>query len=422
MKSANPYILIIVLITAISAAFAAKPAGKSPQGSELIARGNNQFTLDIYRRLATGQDNLFLSPYSISTALAMTYLGSEGRTATQMAATLHYPTDRNDASSEPFQPLDRDQFSGLLGAMNKDLNARGKEGNYELAVANALWPQKGYKFLDKYIRLVQSDFDAGLTELDYALQAEKSRLTINSWVEEKTNDKIKDLIPKGMLNAMVRLVLTNAVYFKGDWNEQFEPKETKDAPFTLIDGKTATAAMMNQTKDFRYAETGALQILDLPYVGNELSMIVLLPKAQNGLPDIQESLTIEKLHNSLASLRKRKVAVSLPKFKITSKFSLASVLQPMGMTDAFSRNADFSGMTGSKDLFISAVVHKAYVDVNEEGTEAAAATGVTMKLLSIPAPPARFIADHPFMFLIRDNKTGSILFIGRVMNPATASV
>jgi len=417
MKSTNPYILIIVLITAISAAFAAKPAGKSPQGSELIARGNNQFTLDIYRKLAAGQYNLFLSPYSISTALAMTYLGAHGRTATQMAATMNYPTDKNAVASEPFQPLDRDQFSESLGAMNKDLNARGKEGNYELAVANALWPQKGYKFLDEYIRLVRTDFDAGLTELDYVSQAEKSRQTINSWVEDKTNDKIKDLIPKRMLNAMQRLALTHAVYFQGDWNEQFEPKETEDAPFTLIDGKTATAAMMRQTKDFRYVETGALQILDLPYVENELSMIVLLPKAQNRLPDIQKSLTIEKLHNSLASLRKRKVAVSLPKFKITSKFSLASVLQSMGMTDAFSRNADFSGMTGGKDLFISAVVHKAYVDVNEEGTEAAAATGVTMKLLSIPAPPVRFTADHPFMFLIRDNTTGSILFIGRVMNP-----
>jgi len=213
------------------------------------------------------------------------------------------------------------------------------------------------------------------------------------------------------------LVLTNAVYFKGDWDEQFEPDKTKDASFTLIDGKTVTAPMMNQTRDFKYGETDALQVLELPYVDNELSMIVLLPKAKDGLPDFERLLTIEKLGNSLVRLRKREVVVSLPRFKITSKFSLASVLQSMGMTDAFSRNADFSGMTGGKDLFISAVVHKAYVDVNEEGTEAAAATGVTMKLLSIPAPPARFVADHPFMFLIQDNKTGNILFIGRVMNP-----
>jgi len=413
MKSANTYAIIIVLIAAFSAAFGANAAGKAPKGSDLIAQGNNQFTLEIYRKLAGGGDNLFLSPYSISTALAMTYLGAAGQTEAQIAATLHYPT----AAPEPGRSLDRAEFSKCLGAMNRDLNARGKQGSYELAVANALWPQKGYKFLDEYIRLVRGNFDAELTELDYRQQTEKARLTINSWVEDKTNDKIKDLIPEGMLGPTVRMVLTNAVYFKGDWNTQFKPERTKDAPFIMINGETVNTPMMNQTEDFKYAETEALQVLELPYVKNELSMIVLLPKVKDGLPDVEKSLMIGKLSDTLDSLRKRKVDVSLPKFKITSKFSLASVLRSMGITDAFSRNADFSRMTAGKDLFISEVVHKAYVDVNEEGTEAAAATGITMKVLSIPAPPARFVADHPFMFLIRDNQTGSILFIGRLMNP-----
>jgi serpin B len=217
---------------------------------------------------------------------------------------------------------------------------------------------------------------------------------------------------------MTRLVLTNAIYFKGNWARQFKTDRTKDAPFTLADGKKVDISMMNQTAEFGYTETNNFQVLELPYVDNDLSMIIFLPKEYDGLSEFEETLTVENLSNWLNKLYKREVIVSVPKFKMTSQFSLASVLRSMGMTDAFSGNADFSGINGQRNLFISAVIHKAYVDVNEEGTEAAAATAVTMKLTSIgPSRTPVFKADHPFMFLIRDNHSQSILFIGRVMNP-----
>jgi serpin B len=237
-------------------------------------------------------------------------------------------------------------------------------------------------------------------------------------VEKKTNDKIKNLIKKGVLNSMTRLVLTNAIYFKGNWARQFEKDKTNDALFTLADGEKVDAAMMNQTAEFGYLETESFQGLELPYVDDELSMIIFLPKEIDCLDEFEKTLTVENLSKWLNKLYKCEVVVSVPKFKMTSEFDLASVLKSMGMTDAFSSNANFSGINGQRDLFISAVIHKAYVDVNEEGTEAAAATAVTMKLTSVmPGRIPVFKADHPFLFLIRDNDSGSILFIGRVMNP-----
>jgi serpin B len=254
--------------------------------------------------------------------------------------------------------------------------------------------------------------------VDFIGAAEASRKTINAWVERQTKEKIKNLIPKGVLDSMTRLVLTNAIYFKGNWARQFKEDQTKDAPFILADGRKIETAMMNQTAEFGYMEVETLQGLELPYVDKELSMIILLPKALDGLGGLEEALNQENLSQWLARLYRRKVVVSVPKFKATSQFSLASVLTSMGMKDAFTSDADFSGINGRKDLFISAVIHKAYVDVNEEGTEAAAATGVTMKLTSIgPSRTPVFRADHPFLFLIRDNYSGSILFIGRVINP-----
>jgi len=211
--------------------------------------------------------------------------------------------------------------------------------------------------------------------------------------------------------------LTNAIYFKGKWATQFKPEQTKDAPFTLSGGDKVNVPMMSQTGKFSYMETDDLQVLEQPYVNNDLSMVILLPKKPDGVNGLEKEMTGENLSGWLAKLRKREVQVSLPRFKMTSEFSLAETLGSMGMPDAFSAKADFSGMTSNRELFISAVVHKAYVEVNEEGTEAAAATGVTMQLTSIPAPPPVFKADHPFVFLIRDNQTGSILFIGRTANP-----
>lgn len=409
---------IMIAVAANSRATENAPAAKKTD-KQIIVEGNNKFALELYAKLRGGGANLFLSPYSISTALAMTYAGARGETESQMAKVLHFPTIANPVAEPPATPAaNRRQFASVFGKIVEDLNAGGEKGGYELRVANALWGQKQYGFLEEFLELIKSNYDGRLNEVDFVGAAEVARKTINAWVEKKTNDKIKNLIPKGVLDSMTRLVLTNAIYFKGNWARQFKEEMTEDVPFTLTDGEKIDAAMMNQTAEFGYAETDTFQGLELPYVDNELSMIILLPKKSDGLSDLEKALAPKNLSEWLAKLRKRKVIVSVPRFKMTSKFSLASVLKSMGMTNAFSAKADFSGMNGRRDLFISAVIHKAFVDVNEEGTEAAAATAVTMRLTSIaPTQMPVFRADHPFLFLIRDNQSGSILFIGRIMNP-----
>ncbi len=391
-----------------------------------IVQGNSKFALELYARLRDKGENLFFSPYSISTALAMAYAGAQGQTGSQMAEVLRFPTytvpiDMQAAKKQEKTraPWKYEQFSSAFGKVIKDLNARGKKGKYELAVANALWGQKGYGFLEEFLNLIKTDYDGRLNEVDFVTTTEMARQTINAWVEEKTNNKIKDLIARGVLDSMTRLVLTNAIYFKGKWARQFKEKNTKQAPFTLQTGSKIDVPMMNQTADFNYTQTEDFQELELPYVDNELSMIILLPKKFDGLAAFEKTLTLENLSRWLAKPRRCEVIVSIPKFKMTSQFSLADVLKSMGMTDAFIPDvADFSGINGKKDLFISAVIHKAYVDVSEEGTEAAAATGVIMKTTSAgPTQTPVFRADHPFVFVIRDNHSGSILFIGRVLNP-----
>jgi len=359
-------------------------------------------------KLRGQEGNLLLSPYSISTALAMTYAGAHGNTAAQMRDVLHFTLD--DARLHA-------AFKQLI-----ESTTPGDEGGYQLSVANALWGQQGYEFLPflpKFLELTQTNYGAGLRQVDFAGAAETARQTINAWVEDETQQKIRDLIAPGVLGSMTRLVLTNAIYFKGDWASQFKESNTADAPFTLASGEETQVPMMHQTAHLRYMETEDFQALALPYVGEDLSRIVFLPRETNGLAAFEEGLTSERLSQWVGQLYKREVQVSLPKFTMTSQFSLAQVLSEMGMADAFDpESADFSGMTGDRDLFVSAVIHKAFVDVNEEGTEAAAATAVVMRVTSaMPAPPVVFRADHPFLFLIRDNRSGSILFMGRVMNP-----
>ncbi len=378
---------------------------------QIVVEGNNEFALALFAKLRAGEGNLFFSPYSISTALAMTYAGARGETETQMVKVLCFPTS-------PVVP-DRQQLTSVFGRIIKGLNNRGQKGGYELTVANALWGQQGYEFLKEFLELIKTSYDGQLNEVDFVAAAETARKTINAWVEEKTRNKIKDLIPRGVLSSLTRLVLTNAIYFKGSWAREFETDRTEETPFTLINGDKVNVPMMNQTAEFGYMETEDFQGLELPYVDNELSMIILLPKRFDGLADFEKMLTTENLSQWLRRLHKRKVIASIPKFRITDEFSLASVLESMGMTAAFTPDvADFSGMNGKRDLFISAVIHKAYVDVNEEGTEAAAATAVVVGITSVgPGQTPVFRADHPFLFLIRDNHSGSILFIGRVMNP-----
>ncbi len=274
--------------------------------------------------------------------------------------------------------------------------------------------------MKEFFKLAQDDYGAGLIGVDFINDAEreKTRRTINTWVEDKTNKKIQELIKPGILNTQTRLMLTNAVYFKGDWAVQFDSKNTKDAPFTIAPEKKIDVPMMHLKDSFNYADFGVLQILEMPYKGNDLSMVVLLPRKAEDLAELEERITFGTLEQWLKRLNKQEVLVYLPKFKITGEFRLAEMLKKVGMVDAFAPNlADFSGMNGKKDLFISAVVHKAFVEVNEKGTEAAAATGIAIGVTSIPTPPPVFRADHPFVFFIRDIKTNTILFIGRLANP-----
>ena len=394
---------------------------KENMNKNIIVEGNNKFALELFAKLQSTKGNLFFSPYSISTALAMAHAGARNETESQMAGVLHFPVSVNRRTdSSPKSLPDRQQFASSFGNIIKDMNNRGEKGGYDLTVANALWGQKNYGFLEEFLKLIKTSYDGRLNEVDFVRAAETARKTINAWVEKKTNDKIKNLISEGVLDSMTRLVLTNAIYFKGNWARQFKENRTKDAPFTLPDGHKIDASMMNQKAEFGYVETDTFQALELPYVDDELSMVILLPKQFDALDEFEKTLTPDNLTQWLAKIHKREVVVFVPKFKMTSQFSLASVLKSMGMKDAFSPNADFSGINGKRDLFISAVIHKAYVEVNEEGTEAAAATGVVMRLTSIgPAPIPVFRADHPFLFLIRDNLSGSILFIGRVANPKT---
>ncbi len=424
-------ILAVMLASLGAACSASEPVEQPAQtGPALVVEGNNQFALALYQKLRTGDGNLFFSPYSISTALAMTYAGAEGKTEQQMAQTLCFPT--SPAVLEQIGvtgvPLSRTDFATTFGTLIKDLNAQGEEGRYDLKVANALWGQAGHAFLPAFVERVESAYGGRLRTLDFIQAAKQARQTINTWVEQQTNGKIRDLIGPGVLGPMTRLVLTNAIYFKGNWATQFREDRTRPAPFALSSGATVETPLMNQKEHFGYAEVEAsdrspsLQILDLPYVGEALSMTILLPQELDDLKRLEAQFNSKNLKAWLAALRRREVKVTIPKFKMTNKFSLERVLSGMGMVDAFSSSADFSGMTGKRDFIISAVIHQAYVDVNEEGTEAAAATGVVMKMTSIgPDRTPVFRADHPFIFLIRDNKSGSILFLGRVMNPKAES-
>jgi len=380
-----------------------------------VVAGNSEFALELYAKLNGDPNakkaggNLFFSPYSISTALAMTWAGARGETEKQMTEVLRFS-------------LSQERLHQAFGTLEKQLNAGGKKCGYELSVANALWGQKGYGFLKEFLTLTRKNYGAGLKEVDFIDPAvrEKARKKINRWVEKKTNKKIKDLIQPGVLNQLTRLVLTNAIYFKGDWAIEFDKKDTRDAPFKVSADKEVIVPMMHLKDKFKYAETNDLQILELPYKNKDLSMIVLLPKKADGLEELEKSLTLKKLNIWLGALRKQEVIVYLPKFKMAfGPLELKDILKSMGMKDAFSMAADFSGMDGTKMLFISNVLHKAFVAVDEKGTEAAAATAMVVTLKAETMAPTVFRADHPFVFMIKDNRSGSILFMGRVVNPAT---
>ncbi len=387
-------------LAAVNPAFAGDPSG--PEVAAVVD-GNNQFAFDLYAGLAgQEQGNLFFSPYSVSTALAMTYAGARGNTEAQMASALHFSLPQDDLHAA---------FGDVIG----DLNGRQGEG-YQLNTANRLWGQQGYGFLPEYLDVTRLNYGAELAQVDFIGATEPTRQTINHWVEEQTQQKIKNLIPSGALTPLTRLVLTNAIYFKSDWKYQFDPQLTEDAPFWTTPDEQVNVSMMHQVNDeLKHAALPTFQILELPYTNEDLSMIVLLPNERDGLAELEASLTAETLSQSADQMVSKTVALSIPKFGMTQKFGLSSVLSSLGMSDAFSPTAaDFSGMNGEGNLHISSVVHKAFINLDEEGTEAAAATGVVIGTTSVGPPIPQFDADHPFVFFIRDNRTESILFMGRV--------
>ena len=377
--------------------------GSTQQGMQEVADANNEFTFDLYSELDKSESgNIFYSPYSISAALAMTYEGAKGQTADEMKSVFHFPESN----------ILRPNFAAIYNSINKE------NEDYELKTGNALWVQQDYPFLEDYMSRIEKYYGGKAANVDFVKETEKTRQTINSFIEAQTNNKIKDLIPQGFLDPMTRLVLTNAVYFKGVWQWQFDESNTYEQDFKITLTNIVKTPMMHMNPEkttFNYAKTDDLQILELPYKGDKISMLVLLPT--KNLDAIEPTLTAEKLNEYKSQMKETKLdSISLPKFEFDTKYFMKGTLSNLGMPTAFLETADFSGMTGKKDLFISFVIHQAYVKVDEQGTEAAAATAVGMAGTAIMARNI-FNADHPFIFIIQDKTTGNILFLGRVVDP-----
>ena len=377
-----------------------------------LVGGSQAFAFDLYRALSQQEGNLFCSPYSISLALAMAYAGARGGTEQEMADTLHFTLPENRLHPA-FNGLDLELASRGEGAEGKD------EAGFRLNIVNAIWGQEDYAFLAEFLDVLAENYGAGLRLLDFREASEAARVTINDWVAEQTEGRIEDLIPQGGIDATTRLVLTNAIYFNAAWQEPFGESATRDEPFYLLDGEAVSVPMMHQTQEFGYTAGDGYQAVELHYDGWELSMVIVLPD-EGAFESFEELLNADMVNLAVERLERRELVLAIPKFEFDSDFSLSEALQTLGMPTAFSSAADFSGMTGGRDLFISDVIHKAFVSVDEEGTEAAAATAVVMAELAAPVEeeePLKVTIDRPFVFLIRDIETGTVLFIGRVLNP-----
>jgi len=379
--------------------------------AENLVEGNNTFAFDLYQSLRETNGNLFYSPYSISSALAMTYAGARGETEKQMAATLCFT-------------LPQDRLHAALNGVSLALDSRGKDSDdqdqqgFRLKNINALWGQKDYTFLPAFLDVLSQNYGAGIRLMDFVHAPEDSRLTINRWVSEQTESRIQDLLPSGSINPLTRLVLTNAIYFKAAWFYQFDEDKTIPGEFHLLDRSSVTTPMMKLTEHLAYTNGSGYQAVELMYRGRELSMVLVVPDAGK-YEAFEKELAYAKVNAIISSLKSQKILLTMPKFEFRSRFKLGESLKNMGMPLAFSGEADFSGMAeNSGQLFISDVIHEAFVAVDEQGTEAAAATAVIM-VGAAPGEsgPVNFTIDRPFIFLIRDIKTGTILFIGRVLNP-----
>jgi serpin B len=390
-----------------------KPRDKTPQieAAELekLVAGNTRFALNLYHRLDK-DENLFYSPFSISLALAMTYAGARTETEKQMAQALNFML-----SQERLHPA----FNALeLDFVNRSLASQQKEGKgFQLSIANALWGQQDFSFLGSFLDTLAENYGAGMSLLDFYNAAEASRLVINQWVSDQTKEKIKDLLPEGSIKRETRLVLTNAIYFKAPWRFPFEEAKTKDGLFTMLNGKTASVPMMHQEIRSFYAQDENSEFFSLPYHDPDLSMLFLVPKAGK-FSEWEEALNYDYVTGSIQKLADTMLVLAMPKFSYTARIDLKDKLAELGMPIAFDETqSDFSGMNGKKNLRITDVFHKAFVAINEAGTEAAAATGVVVSVDSAP-PTVHLTVDRPFLFMIYDSKTGTILFIGRMLDPA----
>jgi serpin B len=404
----------------------ADDTGSTIEGIQKVVDANNKFAFDFYNEILNKEEgNLFFSPYSISVALAMTYEGAKGQTKEEMKNVFYFPED----------DILRSNSAAIYNQINK------KNKSYTLRTGNALWVQKDFLLLEDYTNRVENYYGGKAVNLDFKNDLEKSRQTINSFISEQTNNRIKELLKPGILKPNTKLVLTNAIYFLGDWKYQFDKKNTKDMDFFITPNNPVKVPMMyisgknmNNMKPkpatFNYAELEKLQIIELPYKDEELSMIIILPKqgedydyetkeainSEYTLDDIE--FTFEKFNEYKSEMKETSMdGIYLPKFEFDTDYDLNEVLENLGMPTAFGGGADFSGMTGNKDLVIGNVIHKAFVKVDEKGTEAAAATAVIMKDGSMYSNINIFKADHPFIFVIQETQTGNILFMGKVVNP-----
>jgi serpin B len=375
----------------------------TPDQKSLVA-GNNAFALDLYQKLKDQPGNLVFSPFSISIGAAMTYAGARGQTETELATALHFTLPQRN-----LHPA----FSDLAARLDKVQ----RWNRITLTTANSLWGQQDYPFTPTFLDLVRQQYHAEAKAVDFR-DGGSAAAAINSWTEQKTKAKIKSAVESGQLTPDTRLLLCNAIYFQGKWETPFDEKNTQPAPFYLTGQDSITIPTMTRNKgQFKTTQTGDVSLLELPYAGEGLSMIVLLPNAVEGLPDLERELTPAQLSqwlDELAKSSKHELVISLPRFKTTQGFELEVPLKALGVSNLFGAEADLSGMSGDKDLFISDAMHLAFIEVNESGTEAAATTVFKAKTKSMRRS---FRANHPFLYLIRENQTGSILFLGRIVDP-----
>jgi serpin B len=411
VKTALIPVMAVLLAAPGGTAWAASDPQVSAAAWPALVRGANAFAFDLYARLASRPGNLFFSPFSVHSAMAMAYAGARGSTARAIALAMRYPE-----APQQLGPV----YGALVGSIADQPWPSGWKPAVELHVANALWGQAGLPFEAGFTGGLARDYGAGLHAVDFA-QSGAARDTINRWVADETRGRIQEIVPPGGVGPGILLVLTNAIYFRGVWDAKFTKEQTRPADFRLLNGERVQVPTMHRLLGADYLETAEIQAVRLPYADRKTSLVILLPKRGAGLASLEQRLAAARVSGWLAELKSRPVEVFVPRFTFTDSFDLGSTLAAMGMGEALGRGANFSGIARADGVAISGVFHKTFLAVDEEGTEAAGATAVVLAGMSParpePPPPVVFRADHPFLFLIRHDPTGTILFLGRVTDP-----